>query len=448
MTTRGRRSGIIAAAALASVAACTTAVQAQTGAQIPLQFDFLNPGAKSLALGGAFAGVADDATATFANPAGLTLLGGSELSVELRDSRITTEFLSRGRLSGTITNQGVDTVQGPVFEDSAGKHFGAGYLAAVYAHASHRWVVAGYRHELVRIDQAYLNNGVFQQAPSEFTSRRDSPQSGVREVTITSYGVGGSYKLRPDLALGAALTVYSFNLDSLFRRFDIDGFLGPPNLDIEVGRATQTGDDLAVAPTAGLLLDRGKLRVGVVFREGPSFVMNTQEASTGSLKAGRFRVPNVLAVGASLRVRPQLMIAGELTYITYSRLLSDYVTDQVQGFGHAAGFRIDNGTEAHVGMQYAMVRQGRPPIRLRLGTWFDPDHSIHFTPDRPPTGVFDAIVLERLPVIFSRGKNQVHVTGGIGLTLSPRLEFNAGVDIASTRKVASASIIAHVGKEN
>jgi hypothetical protein len=38
------------------------------------QFDFLNPGARSLALGSAFIAVADDATAAFTNPAGLTFL--------------------------------------------------------------------------------------------------------------------------------------------------------------------------------------------------------------------------------------------------------------------------------------------------------------------------------------------------------------------------------------
>jgi len=73
---------------------------AQTSLQIPLQFDFLNPGAKSLAVGGAFAGLADDATATFANPAGLTQLGASEVSIEFRGSWVTTQFLQAGRLSG------------------------------------------------------------------------------------------------------------------------------------------------------------------------------------------------------------------------------------------------------------------------------------------------------------------------------------------------------------
>src|SRR5580765_7882096 len=72
---------------------------AQTSLQIPLQFNFLNPGAKSLALGGAFAGLADDATATFANPAGLVQLGASEVSFELRGTWVTTPFLQAGRLS-------------------------------------------------------------------------------------------------------------------------------------------------------------------------------------------------------------------------------------------------------------------------------------------------------------------------------------------------------------
>src|SRR5436190_17051535 len=91
---------------------------AQTSLQIPLQFDFINPGAKSLALGGAFAGLADDATAAFANPAGLTQLGSAELSVELRNTRVTSLFLQRGRLSGAVINEGTDTVQGPVFGET------------------------------------------------------------------------------------------------------------------------------------------------------------------------------------------------------------------------------------------------------------------------------------------------------------------------------------------
>ena len=51
-------------------------------AVLAIEFDFSNPGARSLAMGGAFVGLADDATAAYANPAGLTALLQPEVSLE------------------------------------------------------------------------------------------------------------------------------------------------------------------------------------------------------------------------------------------------------------------------------------------------------------------------------------------------------------------------------
>src|SRR5213075_2927882 len=50
-----------------------------------LQFNFGNPGARSLGMGGAFIGLADDASAAEANPAGLTILRKPEFSIEGRN---------------------------------------------------------------------------------------------------------------------------------------------------------------------------------------------------------------------------------------------------------------------------------------------------------------------------------------------------------------------------
>ena len=83
-------------------------------------------------------------------------LGASEVSFELRGTWVTTPFLQAGRLSGTVTNQGDDTIAGPVFGDSSGSHVGLGFIAGVYMHPSHRWVIAGYRHELARVDQTFF----------------------------------------------------------------------------------------------------------------------------------------------------------------------------------------------------------------------------------------------------------------------------------------------------
>jgi hypothetical protein len=129
---------------------------------------FSEPRRQSLAVGGAFAGLADDATATFANPAGLTQLGASEVSVEFRGSWVTTQFLQAGRLSGTVTNIGNDTIAGPVSGDSSGSHVGVGFAAGVYTHPSHRWVIAGYRHSW-RVDQSFCRTACFADGPTGVT---------------------------------------------------------------------------------------------------------------------------------------------------------------------------------------------------------------------------------------------------------------------------------------
>jgi long-chain fatty acid transport protein len=423
------------------------AASAQTSLQIPLQFDFLNPGAKSLALAGAFAGLADDATASFANPAGLTQLDQSEFSIEGRYNHITTQFLQGGRLSGPVQNIGVDTVAGPVFGDSSGNHLGLGFASGVYRNRAHGWVIAAYRHELVRVDQTFLSQGVFQVSPDGSVSARDVPQLGVRSVSVTGYGAAAAYRPLPSLSVGAGVAAYSFTIDSRFTRYPEDGFFGPPNLGIvpQPRPATQTGDDTAVAPTVGAMFGRDRLRAGIVYRRGPTFNFTTTYGS-GLQRQTAFRVPDTLAFGASFRIHPTLLVAGEVTRVTYSRLVNGFVTDQVLESDlalqsdHQAGFSIDDGTEVHAGIQYlAIDTRGTP--RLRAGAWFDPDHSVHYHPTRPPASLPDALFDERFPVALSTGRNQVHWTGGIGLTLSAHVELNAAADIAPRNKLFSTSFI-------
>jgi long-chain fatty acid transport protein len=56
------------------------------------QFNFNNPGARSLGMGGAFVAVADDATAVIANPAGLVILRRPELLGEVKFTRFRNTF--------------------------------------------------------------------------------------------------------------------------------------------------------------------------------------------------------------------------------------------------------------------------------------------------------------------------------------------------------------------
>ena len=441
----------VAAALIALVTvALGVPVTAQTSLQVPLQFDFINPGAKSLALGGAFSGLADDATATFANPAGLTQLGASEVSFELRGTRVGTPFLESGRLSGVITNQGIDTIQGPLFGESVGKHVGPGFGAGVYLAPSRRWAIAGHAHELIRVDQAFFSTGVFQKAPEEFTSRRDTPQSGIRTMSVRGYGASGAYKIGPQVSVGGSLSVYTFDFDSLYRRFDTDGFLGRPILERELQRTTQQGGNASVAPTVGVMMGSDlpdssvplwrRTRLGVVYRHGPTFTYTTQGEGVPPIDGLRFRVPHTLAVGASARLKPPLIVAVEITRIGYSRLREDFVIDQARGFRQVDDFSIDDGTEIHAGVQYAWPRRRWAP-RLRGGAWLDPDHSIKYERRGSLDDVFSRLLAEQMAVAHSKGATEIHGTAGLGLTLRQRVEVNVATDVSSNRFRFTASVV-------
>jgi long-subunit fatty acid transport protein len=123
----------------------------QAGAQggpTTIQFSFSNPGARSLGLGGAFAAIADDATAAFANPAGLTQLTRPEVSIEGRQWRYSTPFAVGGRVSGEPTGIGLDTpIRTGVSEfDSTSLSF----LSFVYP--GRDWTLAVSRHQSARFE--------------------------------------------------------------------------------------------------------------------------------------------------------------------------------------------------------------------------------------------------------------------------------------------------------
>ena len=425
----------------------------QTAVQIPMQFDFINPGAKSLAIGGAFVGLADDATAGFSNPAGLRELFAPEISLEVRGRRLESPFLQRGRLSGTITNERTDVIQGPVFGDEADSRTGLSYIAGVYTRSGSKWSIAGFRYELARVDQQYLSEGVFQKDPAELTSFRDSPQDGLRQLAITNYAAAGAFELSPRVAIGGTLNVYRFDLESQFIRLDTEGFFGPI-VTRETGRSTQTGSDVSVAPTIGVracvkeCADRSMpaLRGGFVYRHGPTFGFDTQDGP--NQRSNVFRVPHVFAFGAAYEV-PQigrrLLFLGEVTHILSSRLVEQFITDQALAAGVESNVFIDDGTEFHFGFQYLDEGPGWRP-RYRAGIWSDPDHSVNFESSTVPGEARMRLTHERMRVALSPGERTLHYAGGIGLTVHDQVELNVGGDFAEGSVTISTSLVLKLTK--
>jgi long-chain fatty acid transport protein len=104
---------------------------------VTLELNLADPGARSLAFGGAFVALAEDATAAFANPAGQTQLMVPELSFEARLWSYSTPYIHGGRASGSPTGIGIDTSSGLRSRKSSASLIGLSYLSLVYPH---EWV--------------------------------------------------------------------------------------------------------------------------------------------------------------------------------------------------------------------------------------------------------------------------------------------------------------------
>ena len=91
-----------------------------------------------------------------------------------------------------MSGQGEDVIQGSIFGESTDSRFGPGFLSVVYVpKPDSRWRLAGYRHALVRIDQSFLSQGVFQQDPADTQSNRESAAGRTARGQITGYGISG-----------------------------------------------------------------------------------------------------------------------------------------------------------------------------------------------------------------------------------------------------------------
>ncbi len=277
-----------------------------------LQFSFAPPGARSLAMGGAFAGLADDATAAFANPAGLIWLTRSEVSLEGRHRTYATRYPFSGSASGQPTGNGIDTIQGLELREFESEVAGLSFLS--YAHVFGRGKrsklsglrLAFYRHELAAFDAEIASQGPFIRdgEPASLAEQRRnrsrlSALAGDLSLDVVGHGIAAAYGLSDHVWLGLSLTYYDFRYRALTRRFatnlpargasgDVlsdgrtDVIFGPADFGDanESQRSMQQGRDQDVAATLGLIWkakggdargERIHWSAGAVYRQAPAF---------------------------------------------------------------------------------------------------------------------------------------------------------------------------------
>ena len=129
-------------------------------------------------MGGAFVALADDATAAYSNPAGLTILARREVSIEQRGWRTRNPFTDGGRISGEPSGRGLDTIQGLSRGETSDDTSGLSVLSYVETAPERRWALALYHHTLADYSVRFRSEGVFSASPA-------TPRFGPYRISTT-----------------------------------------------------------------------------------------------------------------------------------------------------------------------------------------------------------------------------------------------------------------------
>ncbi|MCP4204389.1 MAG: hypothetical protein GY769_20965 [bacterium] len=426
---------------MCAIAPAALSAQANTS----LEFSFSNPGARSLGFGGAFIALADDATAAFANPAGLIQIAEPELSVEGRSWSYSTPYTSGGRAAGEPTGRGIDTVAVPLRAESTADLTGLSYVSLVYPRT--RWSLAFFQHQLANFEFGLETQGLFGPVAGVSDNFRSQIQTSRIDLEILTRGLALGFRAGDKWSLGLGLShldpsILIFGWDYLpdentvESHFSEASFL-PERLEQIV---TLEGNEADWGLTAGFLWRMTEhWNLGGLYRQGADFDFEL------SLEAGPadpdlppgFRIvdgfeapysfPDVFGLGAAYRSRDGRWTGAlEWKRVEYSTFLESLLPQQRDD-----GETLDDADEIHLGGEYAFFA-GTSVLAIRLGLWHDPDHQIRSEAD-PAEEPF-------LRAILPAGEDELHLTGGFGIAFE-RLQIDLGIDLSERIDTASLSAI-------
>ncbi len=405
------------------------------------QFNFITPGARATALGGAFIGLADDATAVELNPAGLTVLTAPEVSIELKHTRYTTEQIYANPRN--LANINPET--GVYETDITRKEFdvfveSVPFVSAVYPYK--RIVLSLYRQELVNYKSSYRTSAEPITIPG--TNYSFFPIDASVELTVTNYGIGTAVQLFEELSVAVSSRWSEMKMKSHSSRFDGNQENASPDptdfSDDDILWGSRIDDrDIGFSVNAGVLWKpHPRVSIGAVYRNGAKFKVkagSSAESYNPDNAEFTLNVPDSFGAGVAFRISDFLTFTLDVVHIRYEDLLEDFDIVGEAGVYTKENYIIDNATEVHVGVEYILALSERF-LALRAGIYNDPDHTIRFTGTTGET-VFDIAGREK----FSGGEDQIHITGGAGLVVNEHFQIDTAANFADKMKQLSVSVV-------
>ena len=405
---------------------------------VPLHLSISDPGARSMGFGGAFVALGDDATAAFANPAGLVQLAKPEVSIEGRHWSYSTPFTESGRVEGVPSGNGIDTVDGLQYANSHADIAELSFLS--YAHPFENASIAIFRHQFARHRFFAETQGLFGSG-SSCCQPRYIDQRVESELDFLSYGLSAALRVSEGFDLGLGVVYHDTFLvsdasqylpddDSPESRYLRNSYLPERSLRIQDSGASDTD----VTLTVGFLWKPSEgLSVGGVYRQGFETKMGG-EVRAG--QAGDFGVPpgEVIIRETGIPIEfPDIFGAGIAYRRPDGRFTVSFQWDHIEYSSIPKSLELedqtaDDANEWHIGAEYVFL-DSTPIIAIRLGAWLDPDHQLRATSDDPYTRA-----------VLPRGADEMHFSLGLGIATS-RFQVDAAADFADNVNTLSLSVI-------
>jgi hypothetical protein len=408
-----------------------------------LRFDPPPPNPRTMALGGAGIGMADDTAAVVLNPATLRLLVRSEVTAGFHYQDAQRQFVTGGSLARPAFGAVPVSAVAAQFGDRGTLDPQRGNPEFAFAYPSKRVSVGAYAR--------YLDIGQLQDLPplheaavprtTRFTLTEDIASlpvntTGVEAVAATSISIN------PSLAIGLGIAAYGIALP-----FEIAGVERVPPGG-QFSSLLETADIFSLSPdtnyapayTAGVSWSPASvIHLGAVWHSGTEHSFQQVRSLYGPANVGKpefvaeqrtitFRTPGSIGVGIGIRATETLRLLADVRRVQYS-VLRDGLTALI--FEPAEHYRLDDAIELRAGAEY-VIPFASVSLALRGGVWRDPPHALTFVGDDPANG---ALLRE---VFGGTETTRVHGTGGVGIVVS-QVAFDVSVDVARGYRFAGLS---------
>ena len=418
-------------------------------------FEFNNPGAKRMGIGGAFVGKADDATAAVANPAGLAQLPGLQLYVEGRFSTWDTRSKAWPNdptappfaftPPGVIANS---TQEGKInFADKTDLSFASISFPVKYKPYNIEFNASLFYNKLANKDKETALPVTFQINPVSTRPGNAALMEGFNSdinLEIDEYGFSMAKSFFKDkLMVGASISVMLLDIESIWSTTFIDSAginhdpLDTADLDDQFAVIDERDKDVAFRFGA-LYRVTDNLMIGGNAQIMPEFDYDTNYLLLldGITKLPAFTdnsslsIPDVFSLGLSYQITDDWGVFVEGKYIEYSDLMKGFVSflgANRNNFDRDL-FDIDDIVETHLGTEYT-IHIKETPVALRLGGWYEPAHGLEFDSVGTVAGAVFPNVGTMFEDFIDGGDDVFHYTAGIGTVIKNKLRIDAATDI-------------------